>query len=53
MTLKKFITINRDKIDRIVKEYYGEIPSNDNERKEWILSDRGLYEWAQQEGINV
>lgn len=53
MQIKQFIKIHRKEIDRIVKMYYGDIVYNDTQRYEWILSDEGLYRWAQQEGVNV
>lgn len=53
MTIKQFIRSNRRKIDKIVTEYYGKVPSNDKERHEWILNDEGLFRWAHQEGVNV
>lgn len=53
MTIEQFIAQHKDEIDSIVKEYYKCIITNDKERYEWILSDKRLYEWAQQEGINI
>ncbi len=53
MTIRQFIQKHRQQIDAIVQEYYGETPSNDKARLQWILNDRGLYEWVQQEGINI
>lgn len=28
-------------------------PLNDDERRQWILNDEGLYNWARREGVNV
>jgi hypothetical protein len=53
MKIKQFIKDHRKEIDRIVKMYYGDMVRNDKERHEWILSDEGLYRWAQQEGVNI
>ena len=53
MTIKQFIREHRKEIDSVVKEYYEQTILNDTARHEWVLSDRGLYEWAQQEGVNI
>lgn len=53
MTIKQFIKDNRKKIDSIVQEFYGQTPSSDTDRHEWILNDEGLYRWAHQEGVNI
>jgi hypothetical protein len=53
MTIKQFIRRNKREIDAIILEYYGQKPENDESRYEWILNDRGLYEWAHQEGVNI
>jgi hypothetical protein len=53
VSIAQFIRHNRCEIDAIILEYYGKIVSTDKDRYEWILNDRGLYEWAQQEGVNI
>ena len=53
MKVAQFIKLHRKEIDRIVRMYYGDVVSNDKERYEWLLTDEGLYRWAQQEGVNI
>lgn len=53
MTIKQFIQCNRVEIDSIVREFYGQVITNDKDRLEWILNDKGLYAWAHQEGVNI
>lgn len=54
MTLKKFIKDNRKEIDEIIdgicsnNKYY-----NDESRREWIMNDEGLYNWARSEGVKI
>jgi len=32
----------------------GEVPRlNDEERRQWVLNDEGLYRWARSEGVRV
>jgi hypothetical protein len=53
MTLRQFLKENKMEIDKIILEFYGVKVSNNHEREEWILNDRGLYAWAHQEGVNI
>jgi len=53
MTLKNFIKENRDEIDRCIWNFTSHRPSNDAERREWILNDEGLYRWAKREGCRI
>lgn len=53
MTIKAFIKKHRYEIDAIVKQYYGQVTTNDKQRYEAILSDEGLYRWAHREGVNI
>ena len=67
MTLRAFIKANRAEIDKCInQELYrydgnggkGVIPNpppshNDDERRQWILNDEGLYRWARSEGVRI
>ncbi len=54
MTLKEFIKENREELDDCIRtacpnnQYW-----NDEERRQWILNDEGLYSWARSEGVNI
>lgn len=47
-TMREFIRQNREEIDRIIERRLGgKMPyKNDEERRQWILNDEGLYTWA-------
>ena len=67
MTLKEFIRQNRGQIDDTInRETYrwdgkggpGTIPTpaptyNDEDRRQWVLNDEGLYQWARSEGVKI
>ena len=67
MTFKEFIKENRQELDRCINaELYrhdgrggrGTIPDpppkrNDEERRQWVLNDEGLYNWARSEGVKI
>lgn len=53
MTMRNLIRDNRDEIDNSVKNAYGQKPSNDSERHDWVINDEGLYLWARAEGVPV
>ena len=60
MTLKQFIRENRIELDRSINAVlyrydgnggHGRVPDppprrNDEERRQWVLNDEGLYRWA-------
>lgn len=48
-SLTQFIREHRQEIDDLTKSPY----KNDTERRQWILNDEGLYNWAKSEGVNV
>jgi hypothetical protein len=33
--------------------YHETQPLNDSDRRQWILSDEGLYRWARSEGVRI
>ena len=53
MTLRAFIRENRAALDVAIHRRLGDYPLNDEDRRQWILNDEGLYQWAQSEGVRV
>ena len=54
MTLKQFIKLFRQEIDACIKVRCSNIRTiNDEERRQWILNDEGLYLWAKDEGVQI
>lgn len=67
MTFRNFIATNRAALDAAINEAMfrhdgrggrGTIPDpppthNDQERREWVLNDEGLYRWARAEGVRI
>jgi hypothetical protein len=49
MKLSEFIKQHRQEIDDLIKSPY----KNDEERRQWILNDEGLYLWAKSEGVRL
>lgn len=48
MSMREFIRTHRDEIDRMIETRLGR-PShfkNDEERRQWLLNDEGMYTWA-------
>lgn len=55
MTLDNFIKEHREEIDNGVKRYLNrpEMRLNDSDRRQWVLNDEGLYQWARSEGVRI
>ena len=54
MTMRDFIREHRAEIDSSIEARPGACkPSNDDERRDWIANDEGLYLWARREGVRV
>ena len=67
MTLREWIKTNRSEIDNCINAALyrydgrggrGTIPQptpkrNDDERRQWILNDEGLYNWARSEAKGI
>jgi hypothetical protein len=67
MKMQDFIRSNRAELDAAINGVLyrhdgrggrGVIPDpppkrNDSERREWIISDEGLYRWARSEGVRI
>ena len=52
--LYRFIRENRAEIDAAIKRINpGQVYFNDEERRQWINSDEGLYRWARSEGVKI
>ena len=55
MKLREFIKNNREELDRLIRRALDrpDFKLNDEERRQWILNDEGLYNWARQEGVSL
>lgn len=54
MTLRNFIRENREYIDGYIRGTCPNVGSlNDNDRRDWIANDEGLYNWARSEGVRI
>lgn len=51
MSLTQFIKENRTEIDEAIKRVVPNVRLNDSERRNWILNDEGLYNWARRSGV--
>jgi hypothetical protein len=52
-SLKNFIKENRSEIDECIKRVCPNVSLNDNERRQWILNDEDLYNWAKSSGVRI
>jgi hypothetical protein len=48
-SMREFIREHRQEIDSIIDTPY----HNDEERRQWVENDEGLYAWARSEGVRV
>lgn len=54
MSLREFLRQNREEIDAAIRRVCPNIGSlNDDDRRQWIANDEGLYRWARSLGVNV
>ena len=51
MTMREFIKENRTELDMCIKKIVPNYRLNDEERRQWILNDEGLYNWAKSYGV--
>lgn len=47
----KFIRENRKAIDNYIKSVCNNCRLNDEERRDWIMNDESLYNWAKLAGV--
>lgn len=55
-SLSQFIRENRQELDRLIARAVGQDKNpypNDRERRQWVLNDEGLYQWAKSEGVRI
>lgn len=61
MTLREFIKAHRAELDECINRAMGcsrkhdasiVHKRNDDERRQWILNDEGLYNWARSKGVS-
>ena len=54
MTLEDYIAENCEAIDEVIRFIAGpETPIDDEERELWIMNDEGLYNMAQEAGVDI
>ncbi len=53
MTLKDFIKNNKVELDACIHRVVPDYKLNNDERRQWILNDDGLYRWARSEGVKI
>jgi hypothetical protein len=53
MTMREFIKKNRTELDQCIHNVVPGYKLNDEERRQWILNDEGLYNWARNEGVRI
>lgn len=54
MTVEEFIDDNRAAIDEAIQGLCPNIGDlDDDERELWLLNDEGLYNWAQEMGVDI
>lgn len=54
-SMRDFIRENREALDAAIRRALKrpDFKLNDEDRRQWILNDEGLYNWARSEGVNV
>ena len=53
MTMQEFIKQNKEELDEAIKRVCSNCRLNNEERRQWILNDEGLYNWARSEGVRI
>lgn len=54
VSLREFIRLHRKEIDKAIRNACPNIGTiSDEERRQWILNDEGLYRWALAEGARI
>ena len=52
-SIREFIKEHRTELDECIKRVCNNCRLNDEERRNWILNDEGLYNWARSEGVRI
>lgn len=52
-SIRDFIKENRAELDAAIKRVCSNCRLNDDERRQWILNDEGLYQWARSSGVRI
>ena len=53
ISLSAWIREHRSEIDKAIQSVVPGAPKNDEERRQWVLNDEGLYNWARSEGVRI
>lgn len=53
MTLANFIRENRKELHDCIDNVCPNHRRNDEEIRQWVLNDEGLYNWARSEGVRI
>lgn len=53
MSLRDFIKQNKEEIDTCIKRVCPNCKLNNEDRRQWILNDEGLYLWARRSGVRI
>ncbi|MFW6272829.1 MAG: hypothetical protein ACOC2U_03520 [bacterium] len=53
MTMREFIKENKEEIDNAIKSVCDNCRLNNDERRNWVMNDEGLYRWARSCGVRV
>lgn len=51
MKLADFIKQNKVELDSLILKVCPNCKLNNEERRQWVLNDEGLYCWAKKEGV--
>lgn len=53
-SFREFIRENRAGLDEAIRRACPNVGSlNDEDRRQWVLNDEGLYRWARAEGVRI
>ena len=52
-SMQNFIRQNRKELDEAIHQVIPGYRLNDKDRKDWILNDEGLYNWARSKGVRI
>lgn len=52
-SFREWIRENRKELDEYIHRVVPSYRLNDEDRRQWVLNDEGLYLWARGEGVRV